>query len=162
MREFETGATRDSEDGKLDYEGFLSPSVLQRYAEYMHQNRIQADGNLRASDNWQKGIPRDAYMKSMWRHFMDVWDLHRNGVECPPDQDELQTALCALLFNVMGYLHEEIEAEGRSYGRQAIPQADPNIGGGTVTFYPPHGAFAACNVANCYLCNQAQGKGVRA
>ena len=58
MRNFDTGATRDVDTNKLDFEGFLSPVVLERYAEYMHKNRVQADGNLRDSDNWQKGIPK--------------------------------------------------------------------------------------------------------
>jgi hypothetical protein len=99
LRTFETGATRDIEDGKLDFEAFLSPLVLKRYAEYMHQCRIQSDGNLRDGDNWQKGIPLDAYIKSGWRHFFAWWFKHRNGGD--PTQD-----LCALLFNVMGFLHE--------------------------------------------------------
>ena|ERR1700683_2355163 len=104
MREFDTGATRDEDDDKWDFEGFLSPLVLSRFAEYMHTHRIQADGSLRASDNWQKGIPLDAYMKSMFRHFMDVWGEHRWPGDCvSPDIEE---ALCALLFNVQGYLHE--------------------------------------------------------
>lgn len=104
IRQFETGATRDTDIGKLDYEGFLSPLVLRRYAEYMHSHRIQPDGALRDSDNWQKGIPRDQYMKSMWRHFMDVWTAHR-GYGYGSDE-WLETALCAVLFNVCGYLHE--------------------------------------------------------
>ena len=105
MRNFESGATRDSDEDKWDYEGFLSPLVLSRYAEYMHENRVQADGNLRASDNWQKGIPCDAYMKSAWRHFMEWWWCHR----LPACSAMKQEALCALLFNVMGYLHEEMK-----------------------------------------------------
>jgi hypothetical protein len=102
MRKFDTGATRDTEAGKLDYEGFLSPLVLERYAQYMDKHRTQPDGGRRDSDNWQKGIPRDAYMKSLWRHFMDVWKLHRglSASVC------IQEALCAVLFNAMGYLHE--------------------------------------------------------
>ena len=102
MRRFETGATRDSDDDKLDYEGFLSPIVLQRYAEYMHQHRIQADGELRSSDNWQHGIPRIAYMKSLLRHTMDVWLFHRGS----DGRDGLQDALCGVIFNAMGYLYE--------------------------------------------------------
>ncbi len=102
MRQFETGATRDIDEGKFDYEGFLSPVVLERYAEYMHENRIQADGNLRDSDNWQKGIPKDAYIKSLWRHFMDLWKEHRNL----DTTDGIEVALCAIMFNTMGYLHE--------------------------------------------------------
>jgi len=104
MREFDTGATRDTDADKLDYEGFLSPAALRAFAEYMHKHRVQSDGSLRDSDNWQKGIPQDEYMKSMFRHFMEVWEIHRNH----PEGDRVD-ALCALLFNVMGYLHEEVK-----------------------------------------------------
>lgn len=106
IREFATGATRDSEEGKLDFEGFLSPAVLKRYAEYMNKCRVQTDGKLRDSDNWQKGIPMDVYMKSMFRHFMEVWSIHR-GVT----KGDMEEALCALNFNVMGYLYEHIKIE---------------------------------------------------
>lgn len=106
MRQFTTGATRNDDRNALDYEGFLSPLVLKAFAEYMHKNRRQADGNLRASDNWQKGIPRDAYMKSMWRHFMHAWSLHRHGAI---DADDLIEALMAVLFNVQGYAHEMLK-----------------------------------------------------
>lgn len=102
MRTFDGGATRDTEDGKLDYEGFLSPAVLGEFAYYMHKHRVQSDGTLRSADNWQKGMPRDVYMKSMFRHFMDVWFAHR-GLATEASQME---ALMALLFNVQGYAFE--------------------------------------------------------
>jgi hypothetical protein len=105
MRTFETGATRDGDETKYDYEGFLSPAVLARYAEYMHKNRVQADGTLRGSDNWQKGIPLSAYMKSGFRHFMDWWRLHRQPATAE-NVDAVEETLCAVMFNVMGYLHE--------------------------------------------------------
>ncbi len=105
MRTFDTGATRDVDQDKYDYEGFLSPLVLERYARYMHKHRTQADGNLRDSDNWQKGMPKTAYMKSGWRHFFDWWSEHR-GV---PSREGLEDALCALLFNVSGYLLEVLK-----------------------------------------------------
>lgn len=105
MRIFGTGATRNVDDDNHDYEGFLSPLVVKRFGEYMHGHRKQADGNIRASDNWQKGIPLDSYMKSGWRHFFDWWCGHRK-VE---SRDDLETALCALLFNVQGYLHETLK-----------------------------------------------------
>jgi hypothetical protein len=101
MRTFQTGATRDTDSGKLDYEGFLSPQALVAFAEYMHKNRIQSDGSLRSSDNWQKGIPQDEYIKSAWRHFMAWWGAHR-------DKRQDREAICGLLFNAMGYLHESI------------------------------------------------------
>lgn len=106
VRTFDTGATRDQDTTKHDPEGFLSPLVLVRYNEYMHTNRKQVDGNLRDSDNWQKGIPRNAYMKSMWRHFLDVW-LHHRGMSHKA-KEPLDVALCALLFNVMGMLHVKL------------------------------------------------------
>lgn len=43
-------ATRDLDEEKIDYEGFLSPIVLERYAQYMHKHRNTANG-LRESDN---------------------------------------------------------------------------------------------------------------
>jgi len=107
MRKFESGATRDSDEGKLDYEGFISPMVLRRYALYMHRHRKQADGEVRDSDNWQKGIPKEQYMKSLIRHTVDLWWEYRMGwgEEVSQRIDEL---CCAVMFNVMGYLHERL------------------------------------------------------
>lgn len=102
IRQFDTGATRNIEGDKLDFEGFLSPLALEEFARYMHTHRLQADGELRDSDNWQKGIPVDVYMKSMFRHFFDTWKNHR-GLETPEEQTK---NLCGLLFNVQGMLHE--------------------------------------------------------
>lgn len=105
IRVFETGATRDLDISKYDYEGFISPLVLERYGAYMHKNRLQKDGSLRDSDNWQKGIPLTAYMKSLWRHFMSLWKLHRGLYS----DEDLEDSLCAIMFNSMGYLHEIIK-----------------------------------------------------
>jgi hypothetical protein len=102
MREFDTGATRDEDDSKLDYEGFLSPLVLEQFASYMHRHRTQKDGSIRPSDNWQKGIPFDAYMKSMLRHQMEAWSLHRQNGDI---EDKIE-ALCAMMFNIQGYMFE--------------------------------------------------------
>lgn len=107
MRNFETGATRDDDTDKLDFEGFLHPDVLYCYAEYMHKNRKQADGNLRDSDNWQKGIEAKVYMKSAFRHFMDWWRSHRKNGSLTLRKE----AICGLIFNAMGYLLEIIRKE---------------------------------------------------
>lgn len=101
MREYETGATRDDVDGKLDFEGFLSPLVLTRYAEYLHKHRTQADGKLRGSDNWQRGIPKDTYMKSKIRHGIMTHLIHDGFSD-----EDIEESLCAELFNTMGYLFE--------------------------------------------------------
>ena len=98
-RQFDTGANRSDDRAKPDYEGYLSPLVIRRFGEYMLLHQYSGK---RTSDNWQKGIPMDAYMKSAWRHFLAWWDGHRAG-----HVDE--EALCGLLFNVQGYLHESLK-----------------------------------------------------
>jgi hypothetical protein len=104
IREFSTGATRDNDVGKLDYEGFLSPLVIERYCQYLHKHRIQSDGKLRDSDNWQRGIEKDVYMKSAFRHFIDMWKGHRKvSFEA---EVNIEDAICAVMFNCMGYLFE--------------------------------------------------------
>ena len=107
IRRYNTGATRDTNEGKYDYEGILSPIVIKRYAEYMNKHRKQSDGSLRDSDNWQKGIPQDAYIKSAFRHFMDWWLEHRGN----KSREGVEEALCALIFNVQGYLHEYLKGK---------------------------------------------------
>ncbi|MDX1279384.1 dATP/dGTP diphosphohydrolase domain-containing protein [Oceanihabitans sediminis] len=109
-RYFDTGATRDTDEGKLDYEGFISPLVLERFAQYMNKHRYQSDGNIRDSDNWQKGIPQTAYMKSGWRHFMDWWKEHR-GIK---SKEGIEEALCAVIFNASGYLFEILKEKNVS------------------------------------------------
>lgn len=102
VRTFETGATRDNDESKHDFDGFLSPHVLDAFGAYMHKHRHQADGKLRDSDNWQKGIPRTQYRKSAWRHFLAWWKKHRNGEDTTEEG-------CAILFNIMGDLHEALK-----------------------------------------------------
>jgi hypothetical protein len=106
VRLFESGATRDTEDGKLDFEAYLSPLVLLRYAEYMQLHQTRSDGTQRAGDDWQQGMPTDVYMKSLMRHVLDLWLLHRehNGVA----SNDIQTVLCAVIFNAMGLLFNEV------------------------------------------------------
>lgn len=99
MRKFDTGATRDTEEGKLDYRGFLSPYALKAFAEYMHKHRTLPDGSLRASDDWKKGMPLEVYVSSAFRHFMAVWERHERGEILLANDD-----LCALMFNVQGIL----------------------------------------------------------
>jgi len=104
MRIFDTGARRDTEDGKPDFEAFLSPLVLSRYAEYMHRHRKLPDGSMRDGDDWQRGIPKSVYVKSAWRHFFAWWTAYRAGWT---DLD----AACGILFNVMGFMHECLKSK---------------------------------------------------
>ena len=105
MRTFASGAIRDTDENKLDYEGFLNPLVLRAFAEYMHKHRQMPDGSLRGSDNWQKGIPREQLMKSLLRHVMSVWEEHRHYGSLTKDD------LCGVLFNTQGLLLDLIKEE---------------------------------------------------
>jgi hypothetical protein len=107
MATFDTGATRDISHDKFDYEGFLSPTVMEAFGAFMHANRQTAIG-LRDSDNWQKGIPFDTYMKSMFRHFHAAWKAHRIS----DHQDSVVVDLLAIMFNAQGYLHEYLKQTG--------------------------------------------------
>ena len=122
MRSFDGGATRDTNIDKLQYEGFLSPLVLRRYAEFMHKHRKQSDDKLRAADNWQRGIPLEVYADSGWRHLMDWWGWQR---KCWNPKEGIEEALCALLFNVMGALHEILKKR-LSTVREWTPEDDPS------------------------------------
>lgn len=108
MRTFETGAIRDTDSDKLKYEGFIDPLVDKRYAEYMHLHRKQKDGTLRDPDNWQKGIPREAYADSLVRHVMD-FRLHVDGYSNEAVDENIESVLCAIIFNARGYLFEQLK-----------------------------------------------------
>jgi hypothetical protein len=110
MRKFETGAMRDDCADKLDFEGFMSPIVELSFAEYMHKHRVQTDGELRDSDNWQKGIPFEQYLKSLFRHLVDVWLITRG--EHGLAREDLESALCAMKFNINGLLYEYLNGRG--------------------------------------------------
>lgn len=108
IRTFDTGATRDTDDNKHHFGGYLSPLAMERFAEYMTQHRVQPDGNLRAPDNWKKGIDLESYFDSAFRHFHDWW----KEVEGNESREGLEDALCGLLFNTFGYLHETLKSRG--------------------------------------------------
>lgn len=99
---YDTGATRESDNEKLDIEGFLSPLVIEAYSQYMHFNRKLPDGTMRSGSDWQNGIPFNRLMRSMWRHFKDCWMEHRLWAT----KEGRVFALCGLLFNTVAYLHQ--------------------------------------------------------
>lgn len=126
MRTFETGATRDTDVGKIDYEGFLSPFVLERFGQYMLGHQVQADGEIRASDNWQKGIPMDQYFKSFMRHTVEFWKAAR-GADMPT-ADYMEELACAIMFNIMGWLHESLKLDAPT--EEAMSEEINDVGPG--------------------------------
>jgi hypothetical protein len=109
MRSFDTGATRDTAEGKLDFEGFVHPLFLEQYAKYMNMHRLQSDGTLRDSDNWQKGIPQDICMKSLFRHFFEMWKLHRTGVYNREQYRDFMAGAMGIIFNVQAYVLQDLQ-----------------------------------------------------
>ena len=112
IRQWKSGGKRDTSMNKLDFEGFLHPLVLKRFAVYMNKNTIMRDGSVRDSDNWQKGFGNleehsKTCMKSLTRHFMDVWGIHRGDKDIEVDLDE---ALCGIMFNAMAWLFKLLES----------------------------------------------------
>ncbi len=107
IRKFETGGVRDSDKDKLDFEGFLSPLVIEEFSKYMHKHRLLSNGEFRNSDNWQLGFGGEHFsvcMKSLWRHFFDLWKEHRGY----KSREGIEDALNGILFNVMAYYHKFI------------------------------------------------------
>jgi hypothetical protein len=124
MRKFNTGATRGSDTMKYDPEGFENPFVKERFYKYMHNHRVQADGEPRDSDNWQKGIDRNAYMKSLLRHVQDLHLVWRGGVAVDPETGkpvDMEELACAIIFNANGFLFETLVENG-----DAVRQTEEN------------------------------------
>jgi hypothetical protein len=107
MRIFKSGATRDTEENKPDFEGYLSPLVIRGFGDYMLKHQTCADGSKRGSDNWQGlfGEGKEHYdvcMKSLLRHVLDLWLFHRGY----KGRDNIEEALYAIMFNTQAYLHK--------------------------------------------------------
>lgn len=113
IRQFSSGATRDSGEGKMEPWGFNSVLVERAYDAYMNKHRTQSDGNLRDSDNWQKGFPFDSYWHSLSRHVQD-FRLHYEGYADLSRAEDMLEALLAMKFNTDGMIYELlVEEHGR-------------------------------------------------
>ena len=109
IQTFDSGATRTSEDGRLSYVRGLSSVVLRRYLQYLAKHRKQADGSMREFDNWKQGIPMRRSFDGLGRHFFTLW-LLMEGLDIYDDsgQEDIQDVLCAIMFNTMSMLHQEM------------------------------------------------------
>jgi len=76
IREFESGANRNSSLGKLAYKDFINPLNEYSFATYMDSKRLLDDGTYRNGDNWQHGIPQVSLADSLIRHVKEFELLH--------------------------------------------------------------------------------------
>lgn len=116
IRKFDTGATRDTVEGKLSYVRVLSPITLRRYVEYMNFHAKQSDGIMREPDNWKNGFPIETYLDSLGRHFVAVWLLQQGFTETDNHGSvTLEDSLCGIIFNAMGWLHEILKKKQEKF-----------------------------------------------
>jgi len=98
IRQYSTGAIRDSEEGKEDYTETISWTAFKRYAEYMTSKKKQY-----GSGNFKKGISIDSYERSLMRHISKYMINKYEGGDLEKDSDHL----AAIVFNIFGIMHEE-------------------------------------------------------
>ena len=98
-RQFSTGATRDTAEGKIDPSRAIHPSVLRMFCDYMLAKAEMPD-HVRSQDNWQRGIPPAELLASLSRHHLDIWSHLKGG----PTTEEIDAALNGALFNVMALM----------------------------------------------------------
>lgn len=72
IRKLDSGAVRDTDNGKFEYLGFMHPLNDYSFAKYMHEHRKMADGSLRDSNNWWAGFGLDVCIQSLVRHVEDL------------------------------------------------------------------------------------------
>lgn len=104
-RKFDTGAVRDSENGKEIYGETISWVAFRRYAQYMTSKR-----NLYGDGNFKRGLPVSCYEESFCRHLTKYMINKYEGGDLEKDQDHL----AAMIFNIFGIMHEEEIAKNKS------------------------------------------------
>jgi len=80
VRRLESGALRDTDNGKFEYFGFMHPLNDYSFAKYMHEHRKMADGSMRDSNNWWAGFGLDVCIQSLVRHIEDLKLIHAGYV----------------------------------------------------------------------------------
>lgn len=96
ITKFETGAIRDTNEGKEDYIETISWLAMRAYAKYM-----TAKASVYGPGNWRKGIPDEFYERSMMRHIQKYLANKYDNANLEPNEDHL----CAALFNLFGLIH---------------------------------------------------------
>jgi hypothetical protein len=86
-RKFETGAERDSEEGK-GLPALISPIFTDRLAKHLEAGAAKYEAR-----NWEKGIPVEASLNSLERHVIAIKE-GRN------DEDHMAAIACNIMFMI--------------------------------------------------------------
>lgn len=98
VRKFESGAIRDTSNGKESYIETLSWTALKRYAQYMTAKKAKY-----GAGNFKKGIPIESYEESLVRHIQKYLEnKYENG-----NEEKGEDHLSAIIFNTFGIMHEQ-------------------------------------------------------
>lgn len=103
LRVSSTGATRDTSANKPEYHRYFNPKTFARFGQYMLEHQVDPRGNYRPGNNWQMGMPREWFVGSLLRHYVEVWERFENDTLDGKDGED---ALCAIIFNAQGLLLE--------------------------------------------------------
>lgn len=98
IRNFDTGAIRDTEDNKEDYNETISWTAFKRYAQYMTGKKKKY-----GAGNFKKGIPIESYERSLLRHVQKYMENKYEDGIVERDEDHI----AAIVFNAFGIMHEE-------------------------------------------------------
>jgi len=107
MRKFETGAIRDSDEGKIKYVDAICLEFFQMYGSYMRKHCVQKDGQCRSTSNWKKGFGLDVTIDSFFRHAVD-FVLSHYGIPVDSKLSHEDLA-CAVRFNLEAYMQEYLD-----------------------------------------------------
>lgn len=92
MHETENGMLREDKAQKPNYLDYFTPEVMERYGRHMKKGEIK-----HGRGNWKKGgYPKHEYLESAFRHLLALWK-----------GDTSEDHAAALLFNAVGFMHEE-------------------------------------------------------
>ncbi len=103
IRTFDTGATRDTDEGKPRYHAYTCPLVEQKRGEYMLKHQKQGD-TIRPADNWKKRMPLEEILESLIRHVKDL-ELHHDGYTDQCRESDIHEILGGIWANATFYHH---------------------------------------------------------